>query len=386
MKPFGLLVTLTCLYLITLPASRGAFGDSPGTLNSISAKDTSEQKTPRKLTLLDPNSRDTCYIGAGCTPQRSLFSLLEKASTIIVGKVISSEIVGRGLYADETGKTSEVTVWQSNLRVEAELNGEGLKSGDRVRAISLFPYRTGPFRRNLETGQYGIVFLAEDGMVVDLVHPIVLLSEPAPALASDQPPLEAVRQLLLASLQTSESEEILVSSIEGLLELKDRQAPDYLAARITEADAKIAAIAAWGLLCYKDSRAFPYAVDMALRIPPGAGTQICRMVHQLCLIDDPKLSKDIIPLLASPEADFRWEALSALRRMKDPANAPVLAKYLDDPDEENAYVAMMGLGETLQADSMYLPCFSLFKEKPQFYLGIWKASWRRYFEAYKHAD
>jgi hypothetical protein len=360
------------LWILLSPACMSALGDSQEILRPINTSESTGKVVSRKLTILNPNPTMGSVICGGVKPKPSLCSLMEKASTIIEGKVTSLECIGSGVFTNEAGIDFEALAWKSKVHVAQVLKGNGLKPGDITQTVSLTPASAGPMWQSLKIGQYGLIFIADDGIVVDLYNPIMPVDENSAVDTSNQSLSEAIANLLLASLAVGISEDVLTSAIEGLYELKDQRTADCLAERITDKNPKIAAIAAWGLIKLKDSRAFPYTIDMALKVPAGAEAQICRGINAICMLDDPKLAKDIIPLLSSPVKEFRMQALEALRRMKDPANIPILIKSLDDPSEENAYTAMMALAETLNATGELSPCFDLFKETPQYYLNYWR--------------
>jgi hypothetical protein len=351
-------------------------------------KNASEQKSPtardahkQKIRLIQQDNMKTLkshtgYFVSGGTPVRRIEGLVEDASHILLGTVSSVKEVGEGILTVSDTEYN-VSVQHAVIKISAVLKGPALQTGATTQVEFYRPF-SGPPWAQLQTGQYGIFFLADDGGPIDLFFPLLPIAQNVLLVENKPSPIETVEQYLLLSMKSGVTSDTLASCIEGALDLNLQKATDYLVPLTNESDTKIVGYALWGLLRFQDARAFPAATGFILNPPESARTQALMLIYAVRDLTDPTLAQAIVPLLFSKDAAYRRQALSALRHMKDPQNISLLAEALSDDDLENRYIAIMGLAETTHMENAeWASSWPKFQENPEYYVDKWRNWWEQ---------
>ena len=95
---------------------------------------------------------------------------------------------------------------------------------------------------------------------------------------------------------------------------------------------------------------------------------------QLGHVDDPQCLETIQKLSNSRFLSIRFGAMDALRQMKRYESIPALLARLDDPSTDIRYIAVITLAEITGRNGEYAPSMYQFDKKPNYYVGLWKAS------------
>ncbi|MDE3136469.1 MAG: HEAT repeat domain-containing protein [Acidobacteriota bacterium] len=82
-------------------------------------------------------------------------------------------------------------------------------------------------------------------------------------------------------------------------------------------------------------------------------------------------------LASSRFLNIRIGAMQSLRKMRNPRAAPVVVNRLDDPNSDVQYLAVITLAETLGKNGDYAPSVYLFRQRPQYYVELWKKWWQQ---------
>jgi hypothetical protein len=69
--------------------------------------------------------------------------------------------------------------------------------------------------------------------------------------------------------------------------------------------------------------------------------------------------------------------MQSLRKMRSPRAAPVVVSRLDDPNSDIQYLAVITLAETFGKYGDYAPSVYLFRQRPQYYVDLWKKWWEK---------
>ena len=104
-----------------------------------------------------------------------------------------------------------------------------------------------------------------------------------------------------------------------------------------------------------------------------------RLAEEISMIRDPATLPTLLRLLRLPSPIARQAILQAVRAINSPQSAPSLLKMLDDPNADNAFLAMQALIELAGGGAGaidWVPPFPVFRENPNYYAARCREWWQ----------
>lgn len=124
------------------------------------------------------------------------------------------------------------------------------------------------------------------------------------------------------------------------------------------------------------------AASLAARYGPRiseAGTSKLIVGQEIAVMRDDKGFDSFAAIAEAPEplGNWRWSALSGLRRLRTARAVPIFIRALDIEDRSCQHLAVLGLAEiTGKSGSEFGPGAPLFNANPRYYLDNWRRWWK----------
>jgi len=322
-------------------------------------------------------------IGGGLGPGSPdpLVQSVRAATTILRGTVGAASgghrktvtIRGKGFPVDEN---------EAEFALERVIKGTQASGMEKVLFFATAEY---PGFAGVRPGQHGLVFLNDQGEVVDPLRPILLLG---PGGVQGQPSpdsLQAVKQEMIFSLRDDVPSAILWDLAYELvvwLRVGVEEVRPALSQLAASSDDNVSAVGLWGLAKYQDPAAVATLVKVAIAHASDPQHPSRRAIAAVGGpgFQDPALAPLIDPLLDTNVYEWRRDALLALREMRSIAHIYRFAAALDDKDPYIQYYGVTGLAWTLRAHGQDLTpgwggTVQDFRGNAHRYLSFWKNWW-----------
>jgi hypothetical protein len=315
----------------------------------------------------------TRYVG------KCMFTTDRDASGMHPGSVdmanVQPSALNKGIVITYHNTFNGVDVYSAKIKRLATLKGG--YGGDTIE-VQYYDEFTGLFEM-LHVGDHGIFFLDSESRPFNLYHPFLPTANGIDPLPADGTPIEMIGKYMVKSLRADASDKVLEACTGECIQLRlKKQAVEALYKLSTDGNVRISSYGLWGLLAFKDKRAFPNVVDFLLDPPDNVNlhAQYMGILSALGSLGTPSLASGVVPLLSASSVGVRREAIYALRIMGNPDSIPALANELWDEDSDIQYCAIMALAD-ITGKHEWGPTVDIFKKDPEGYLNKWRTWWKQ---------
>jgi HEAT repeat protein len=264
-------------------------------------------------------------------------------------------------------------------------------SGETVFVLfdNILPPSAGPYVV-LRKGDYRLFFLKPEetkyALVDDWFGQLSISRQLGTPALGDPDPMHQLEVDLKAGL-TDSDRDLVLDSIRMLGNMRHLQSKAELIARLDSPDPLVRTYVFEAMLRLHDYSVLP-AVEQWLMVQPQPPAYLImprdalfemqgRLVGEISLIRDPATLPILFRLLQIPSPFARRATLQAVRAINSPQSAPSLLKMLDDPNADNAFIAMQALIELAGGGPIdWVPSLLEFRENPRFYAARCREWWQ----------
>jgi len=302
---------------------------------------------------------------------------LVAADAIYAGRVRA--IRGGGAGATTVGNTEIQGEWKA-----AEFVIDHVIKGPVAPAVTIEFFAAdrllrGVFLASIPMDKRCLLLLSRSGNQYRLLDPStpVLLLAPAPLAGLDEKATESERlQAELLAATGSEEDAVVAQAVKcvAALGLADAQVITALKRLSEHEKPAIVGTALAARIQLGDATAVGPAQGLVESggCPEGQCRQI---VAALRTLTAPEYVEELRKLLTSKSVVLRRSASYALRESEAGDLLPILARALEDTDQEVQYNAIMGMARRASGDGELAPAYSMFLEDPERHVENWRRWW-----------
>jgi hypothetical protein len=254
---------------------------------------------------------------------------------------------------------------------------------------NILPPSAGPYVV-LRKGDYRLFFLKPEetkyALVDDWFGQLSISRQLGAWAAGDPDPMHQLEVDLKAGLTDPDRDRVL-DSIRMLGNVRHLQSKAKLIAFLDSPDPLVRTYVFEAMLRLHDYSVLP-AVEQWLVVQPQPPPYLImprdalfemqdRLVREISMIRDPAALPVLLGLLQLPSPFARQATLQAVRAINSPQSAQSLLKMLDDPNADNAFIAMQALIELAGGGPIdWVPSWPEFRENPRFYATRCREWWQ----------
>jgi len=309
-------------------------------------------------------------VSAAPIPILNIEELTKRADVVAVGTVTAISELGRISQSATTGQVAGRRM-AAQLLIDQVVKGPQLTSLQFQFALADVP---GAALGVVDAGSYRMFFLKRQSdrfELADPYYPSLVASQghQSTSATAYEKVLEEVAFVVGAGQALAHQKREAIDTLWGI---RHPVSTSALRAALKDGDSNIRLSAAAALLKINDSSALPTAETALTQGDPNASPETLQNLRVAIAQGgrDPQAVESLARLVSKGDVETRRAASSALRSMRSPAAANVLANALSDNDEIVRYMAVSALAE-VNREPEWGPSLPEFQADQQKYLNHW---------------